>query len=212
MINIQSILKKTKNFSQTKQGQEKVKKLREKAFDNNKKFGKKLNPDGIVSKNDFSRNARKYLSILQFYGLYVAPFATKNDGLSQIIQETINHATVSRPIKNKDGSYVVKINFKKSLLKRPSLISEKVDEYGDFVSYPTGAGIKNILALFNNGYKISEGKSIPYGTWESHGIKVRAKPERQPLRFMQETLKEFMSLNKDRFNIQSADINDKYKE
>lgn len=212
MVNINSIMKKTKDFSLTKQGQDKVKKLREKAFENNKKFGKKLTPDGIISRNDFSRNARKYLSILQNYGFYVAPILTKGDGLTNIIEQTVDNATISRPKRNSEGLYSVGITFKKSLLHRDSLLAEKVDEYGDFVSYSTGSGIKNILALFNNGYKISEGKSVSYGLWETHGIKVRAKPERQPLRFMQETLNEFMTLNKDRFNIQAADLNNKYKE
>lgn len=197
MINIDSIVQKTKKYANSTAGKEKVQQLREQAFDKNQKFGKQLNQDGIISKNNYSDNAKKYLSVLRSY-------ATNNpevsNGLSGIIQQAVNNATVSKPEKLSKGLYKVNIEFDHNLLRRESL-----------VGYYTGDYIENILALFNNGMDIKNGEP-PIGYWDSHGIRVRATSHREALHFMQNTIDEFMKLNKKRFDIKSANIGDIYKQ
>lgn len=197
MINIDSIVQKTKKYANSTACKEKVQQLREQAFDKNQKFGKQLNQDGIISKNNYSDNAKKYLDILK---LYAVSQPEVSDGLSEIIQQTVNHATISRPEKVGKGMYKVSIEFDHELLRRESI-----------VGYYTGEYIENILALFNNGMDIKNGEP-PIGYWDSHGIRIRATAHRDALRFMQNTVDEFMKLNKKRFDIKSADIGDIYKQ
>lgn len=197
MINIDSIVQKTKKYANSTAGKEKVQQLREQAFDKNQKFGKQLNQDGIISKNNYSNNAKKYLNVLRSYAINNPEVS---DGLSEIIQQAVNNATISKPEKLSKGLYKVNIEFDHNLLRRESL-----------VGYYTGEYIENILALFNNGMDIKNGEP-PIGYWDSHGIRVRATSHREALHFMQNTINEFMKLNKKRFDIKSANIGDIYKQ
>lgn len=197
MIDIDSIIKKTKKYADSTAGKQKVQELREQAFDKNKKFGKPINSDGIVSNQDYSNNAKKYLDVLD---LYCETQPEVSDGLKGIIKQVIENAKISRPKKIRKGEYQVDIEFNHDLLKRESL-----------VYYETGKYIENILALFNNGMDITNGNP-PIGYWDSHGIRVRATTHREALKFMQKTIQEFMKNNKKRFDIKSADIGDVYKQ
>lgn len=79
-----------------------------------------------------------------------------------------------------DGSYVMEISFTDDL-SRPSLQPEK---YG---------GVRNIVAIFNNGYPADAGRSeaISYvaGWW--HGKETVALPQRVGLYFMQDAVNDF---------------------
>ena len=79
-----------------------------------------------------------------------------------------------------DGSYVMEISFTDDL-SRPSLQPEK---YG---------GVRNIVAIFNNGYPAnanrSEAISHVSGFW--HGKETVALPQRAGLYFMQDAVNDF---------------------
>ena len=205
MINIDSIMKKTKKFSKTKQGVEKVKTLREKAFDQNKTFGKrKVAGEGIICKEDYITASKKYLDLLINFA---RTDPRVSEGLRGIIEDVafLNN-TVSQPQKAGKGLYKVGIEFNKASLRRNSLLAEKRGG-----SYYTGEGIENILALFNNGMDI-HAKTVPIGLWESHGIVVRATTHRDALKFMQSTTQEFLDLYRRKYEVKSLDIDEIYKQ
>lgn len=79
-----------------------------------------------------------------------------------------------------DGSYIIEINFTDDLT-RESLQPEK---YG---------GVRNIIAIFNNGYPSDLGRSeaISYVTGWWHGKETRALEFRQGLYFMQDAVNDF---------------------
>lgn len=79
-----------------------------------------------------------------------------------------------------DGSYIIEINFTDDLT-RESLQPEK---YG---------GVRNIIAIFNNGYPSDGGRSeaISYVTGWWHGKETRALEFRQGLYFMQDAVNDF---------------------
>lgn len=193
MINIDSILKKTKKFAGSSAGKNKVQQLREKAFDRNESFGVS-NGSGIVSKEGYVQATKLYLDLLKNY---------KDDRFSpalyQIIKETIANASVSEPEKLGKGLYKVSITFNQALLRRDSI-----------VGYYTGNYINNILALFNNGMDIRNGQP-PIGYWDTHGIRIKAVSHRDSLLFMQNTTREFMNINKKLFDIKTIDIGEIYK-
>lgn len=193
MINIDSILKKTKKYAGSSAGKNKIQQLREKAFDRNESFGVS-NGSGIVSKEGFVQASKQYLELLKNY-----KDARFSPALYDIIAQTVANATVSQPTKVGKGLYKVSINFNPELLRRESI-----------VGYYTGDYIENILALFNNGMDIKNGQP-PIGWWDSHGIRIRAVSHRDSLLFMQNTTREFMNINKKLFDIKSIDIGEIYK-
>lgn len=199
MINIGSIISKTKAYGKSNAGQNKIKELREKAFDRGATFG---SGDGITSKSDYKRVANEYLEYLYQYSVNNPQMG---DAITRIIQEAIAHAFISEPTKVGKGQYKVQVIFDEELLKRDSLsYTRKNGQRGQ------GSGIINIIALFNNGYDIPDAK-VPYGLWETHGVKIRARQHRDQLQFMQQSMQEFLTEFKNKFDITSIELGEIYK-
>lgn len=112
--------------------------------------------------------------------------------------------TYSQPKKLADGSYEIQISFDESALFRPSLDTGGVTNYD---------GIKNIVALFNNGYSA---KDYLYGWWENHHPTgeafgrsspgdnfawVRSRKDREALLFMQAAEDEFNIMYGAEYNV-----------
>lgn len=201
MINIGSIISKTKAYGKSNAGQNKIKELREKAFDRGATFG---SGDGITSKSDYKRVANEYLEYLYQYSVNNPQMG---DAITRIIQETIAHAFISEPTKVGKGQYKVQVIFDEELLKRDSL------SYAPTKKYPRGHGdgINNIIALFNNGYDLPEDKKTPYGLWKTHSVKKPARRHRDQLQFMQQSMQEFLTKFKNKFDITSMELGDAYK-
>lgn len=199
MINIGSIISKTKAYGKSNAGQNKIKELREKAFDRGATFG---SGNGITSKSDYKRVANKYLEYLYQYSVNNPQMG---DAITRIIQETIAHAFISEPTKVGKGQYKVQVIFDEELLKRDSLsYTRKNGQRGQ------GEGINNIIALFNNGYDIPDGR-VPYGLWATHGVKIRARQHRDQLQFMQQSVQEFLTKFKNKFDITSIELGSVYE-
>lgn len=99
------------------------------------------------------------------------------------------------PRKSAKGFYEIVISFDRHALRRESILPK-----GD---YPQAGGVDNIVALFNNGYKTKELKTV-YGTWQStrgNNYDVVSKPERDPLLFMQAAVNEFNGKYKAKYGI-----------
>lgn len=198
MINIGSIISKTKAYGKSNAGQNKIKKLREEAFDKGLTFG---SGNGVTSVSDYKVVAEKYLEYLYQYSVSNPQMG---DAITKIIQETMANAFISEPTKVGKGQYKVQVIFDKELLRRDSLT------YTRGGARASGSGIDNIIALFNNGYDIDAAK-VPYGLWATHGVKVRARQHRDQLQFMQQTVEEFLVKFKKQFDIISIELGSVYE-
>lgn len=197
MINIDSILKKTKKFIKTDECSQLIKEKRIEAFDKGKSFGVSTD-GGITNKNAYRGVASGFLNRIN-------PGDNASDALNSIIEQLPNNSQVSQVKKVGKDCYSVNLSFDKDYLYRPSLWTGSY--YGD--EY-TGEGIHNILALFNNGY-VLKGRT-PFGWWESRDVYLRTVPrEKEPLKFMQKSTKEFLNLYKNKYEIKEINLNEVYK-
>lgn len=202
MLNIDSIMKKTKKFSESQDGQNKVKMLREKAFDENRQFGT-TRKGGIVSKEDFKRVAQEFLQQI-IKSCAENPLASSGT-IATVRKIVEDNKTISSADKVGRGTYRVSVDFDDTALRRESLIETK---FGG----RTGDGIDNILALLNNGMDTATGKA-PWGFWETHGdILVHALAHREPLNFMQDAMREFLSKYEEKYVLKSLDTGEEYKD
>ena len=104
------------------------------------------------------------------------------------VKDHANSLSASAPVLRPDGSFEIAVYFRDDL-SRDSLTALPGSKYAK-ANGQTGEGIKNIVALFNNGYKA---RSQVYGTWVKHGINVSSMPERYPIHFLQHAIEDFNS-------------------
>lgn len=220
-INIESLKSKIDNYAKSDVGKEKIKQKRIEAFDKGETFGKSNKYEiTFASLDDYKILGHLFMLALDST-IKLDP--RSSSALKKISSDLVdnNKYTVIKPLKYNDDSYRLNVIFNKDNLKRKSLLKE--DGFGG--QYYTGEGINNILALFNNGMDISEkkrgelydnsylgytGLGAPFGLWETHGINVRGTTHRDPLLFMQNTAKHFLSENKEKYNLKSTKISDDY--
>lgn len=92
------------------------------------------------------------------------------------------------PVYHPNGTFTIEVYFTDDL-SRPSLT---VKNSGNGEKQYTGEGIKNIVALLNNGTDPGRPCKV-FGIWESHDLEVWSIRYRLPLNFLQNALDDFNS-------------------
>lgn len=195
-MQINSIMKKVKDFIETPKGREKISEARIDAFTKGKNFG---TGEGITSPADYTKVADHYFDTLTA--------TVKGDGrssasLKEIVGNLKASAKILNPAKVSRTRIGVEIEFDKKSLER-----ESVDH--DY----NGDGIDNIVALFNNGFDVPEGNT-PYGDWEHHGTwyHIKGWTHRDPLKFMQAASRKFKAENREKYKLYKIELDKKYDE
>ena len=180
-INIDSVMSKVEAWSKTEEGKHRMKETVERY----QKEGRTTTAAGskIINEQMMTEAAAKFISILQS--------TARSTDLPESIMKHFASLKYSSPVRMPDGSRSMTVYFEDDL-HRDSLDNE--------LGYD---GIKNIVALFNNGY---HAKNYVYGWWDGHratgdGVLrsgydndfawVRSKKEREPLRFIQQAVADF---------------------
>lgn len=142
--------------------------------------------DGYVSKGKDKTDAgsrvitRKAMAAASKQLIQTLKDIAKGYGLPESVIAHFDSLTASKPVKMDDGSYRIEIRFTDDL-SRQSLRPEDYE------------GVRNIIAIFNNGYPSdrSRQKAISYieGWW--HGRNTKALPYRAGLYFMQDAVYDF---------------------
>ena len=180
MIDAGAIMGKLQAYADTPAGKRKIKTFLNEARGSGKTLasGKR-----IAGPREMSRMANALVDIIR-------------QKLPQQIASAGMTLTASAPVKDSDGSYSVTLSFSTEALHRDSLENDEHE-------YP---GIRNIVALFNNGY---HAKDYAYGWWNGHKPTgaaiafslpgepyawVRSRKDREGLYFMQEAVEAFNAL------------------
>lgn len=195
-MQINSIMKKVKDFIETPKGREKIREARIDAFTKGKKFGSGV---GITSPNDYVEVAKKYFGTLE---TTVNSNRRSSDSLKAIIGGLKNTSTILNPAKVSRTRIGVEIEFDKKSLARES------------VDYDHNrSSIDNIVALFNNGFDVPEGNT-PYGDWIHDGTNYHIKgwTHRDALKFMQTASRNFKAENREKYKLYKIELDKKYDE
>lgn len=187
MISEATIMAKIKQYSNTANGKEKMRKAVSNAISEGRQLS---NGTKIANTQEMNNLADILISIIQSH----LPDSIKSVG------GTLTHGT---PVGNTKRGYEVKINFDRAALHRDSLENDLDYE-----------GIDNIVALFNNGYEAS---NYVYGWWNGHNATgeavsrsitmdegyawVRSKKNREALNFMQAAAEEFNAKYGSKYNV-----------
>lgn len=195
-MQINSIMKKVKDFIETPKGREKIREARIDAFTKGKKFG---TGEGITSPNDYVEVAKKYFDTLE---TTVNGDGRSSSSLKQIVKNLKNTSTILNPAKVSRTRIGVEIEFDKK-----SLVRESVD-----YDYKRSS-IDNIVALFNNGFDVPEGNT-PYGNWEHNGryYHIKGWTHRDALKFMQTASRNFKAENREKYKLYKIELDKKYDE
>lgn len=192
-MQINSIMKKVKDFIETPKGREKIKEARIEAFTNGKKFG---TGEGIISPSDYVGVAKKYFDILE---TTVNEDERSSDSLKAIIGGLKNTSNVLKPARVGKSQIGVEIEFNKDSLMRESL------------NLDSGKKINNIIALFNNGMDARE--ETPWGDWEHGGrwYHIKGWAHRDALKFMQSASQNFKNEYAEKYNLKKIELDEEYK-
>jgi len=197
MISDSAIMNKVNQFTNTSEGKKRIEKVIAKHRDSGKPLA---SGQRIVSVDEMKNLADILVETIRKH----LPDSIRNIGDTLI---------GSQPIKRKDGSYEICIQFSKHALRRGSLFDDGYD------------GIENIVALLNNGYRAS---NYVYGYWDGHKSSgkaaselrnasgdnyawIRSKKEREALQFMQKAIIEFNTIYGEKYNT-TAELGSVYKE
>lgn len=175
MIDEALLMKKLNAYAATDAGKKKMSKV---ISSLSKKDGHVTTAAGskIRTEADMYEAAAKFIKLLQQNA--------REAGLPTSIMEHFDDLFASKLITLPSGETMMLITFGGDL-HRDSLENDFFTSIGHFFEYH---GIDNIVALFNNGYKAD---ATVYGLWSSHGDWVASKPERPPLRFIQQAIADF---------------------
>lgn len=179
-VNIGSIMKKVEAHGRSVNG-----KLRmQECIDNYVANGvdKTAAGDKIISEADMWQAAAKLIRVLQN--------TAQSYGLPASVMRHFDSLECSKPIKMPDGSTTIYVYFGDDL-HRDSLYSDGYD------------GVRNIVALLNNGY---HAKNYVYGDWDGHAptgeskfdgrsidtsAYIRSRKDREGLHFIQQAVQDF---------------------
>lgn len=149
--------------------------------------------DRICTEDDMYMAASKLISVLRS--------TARSYDLPDSVMRHFDSLACSRPFKMPDGSYEMYIYFEDDL-HRESLNPESYD------------GVRNIVALLNNGYHASD---YAYGFWDNHAYTgewnvlrqgygdnfayIRSMKDRQGLHFIQQAVQDFNGNYGSEFNV-----------
>lgn len=169
-VNIDSVLDKLYAWERSSKGQKKIQSTVNKYVRNNVRKTKA--GSRVLTESDMKEAANKLVQTIRNTALGCS--------LPASVAAHFGSLKVGKLQRQVNGSYIIEINFTDDL-SRESLQPEK---YG---------GVRNIIAIFNNGYPSDRGRSeaISYvkGWW--HGNETRALEFRQGLYFMQDAVNDF---------------------
>lgn len=169
-INMDSILDKLYTWERSDKGQKKIQSTVNKYVRNNVRKTKA--GSRVLTENDMIEAAKKLVQTIRD--------TAHGCNLPLSVDAHFDSLRVGKLQRKPDGSYIIEINFFDDLT-RESLQPEK---YG---------GVRNIIAIFNNGYPSDMGRSeaISYvsGLW--HGKETTALEFRPGLYFMQDAVNDF---------------------
>lgn len=169
-VNMDSILDKLYAWERSDKGQKKIQGTVNKYIRNNVR--KTQAGSRVLTEKDMKDAANKLVQTIRDTAL--------GCNLPQSVAAHFGSLKAGKLQRQPDGSYIIEINFTDDLT-RESLQPEK---YG---------GVRNIIAIFNNGYPSDRGRSeaISYVTGWWHGKETRALEFRQGLYFMQDAVNDF---------------------
>lgn len=169
-INMGSILDKLYAWERSDKGQKRIQSTVNKYVRNNVR---KTDAGGrVITESDMEEAAKNLVQTIRDTAL--------GCNLPSSVAAHFDSLKVGKLQRQTDGSYIIEINFTDDLT-RESLQPEK---YG---------GVRNIIAIFNNGYPSDRGRSEAIshvsGWW--HGKETTALEFRQGLYFMQDAVNDF---------------------
>lgn len=169
-INMGSILDKLYAWERSDKGQKKIQSTVDRYVRSNVR---RTEAGGrVVTENDMKKAANKLVQTIRSTAI--------GCNLPPSVAAHFGSLKVGKLQRQPDGSYIIEINFTDDLT-RGSLQPEK---YG---------GVRNIIAIFNNGYPSDGGRSEAishvFGWW--HGKETAALGSRQGLYFMQDAVNNF---------------------
>lgn len=169
-INMGSILDKLYAWERSDKGQKRIQSTVNKYVRNNVR--KTEAGSRVLTESDMKEAAKKLVQTIRNTAL--------GCNLPASVAAHFGSLKVGKLQRQPDGSYIIEINFTDDLT-RESLQPEK---YG---------GVRNIIAIFNNGYPSDRGRSEAIshvsGWW--HGKETTALEFRQGLYFMQDAVNDF---------------------
>lgn len=182
-LNLDSILAKVDYWKESDKGRKRMKKTLDNYVRNN--VGKTQAGSPVLTRKAINDYGNKLIQAIQNTALscdlpdsVAAHFSSLKRGRTTILP---------------DGSYVMEISFTDDLT-RESLEPQR---YG---------GVRNIVAIFNNGYPADAGRSEAisnvYGWW--HGNYIHALGARQGLHFMQTAVEDFNQTYGSQFGIHAT--------
>lgn len=179
-INLDSIMRKVSAYSRTDNGKAKMRDVIQRYRDSG--TGKTGAGDRIITKEDMLVAADKMISVLRS--------TAQSYGLPASVMKHFDSLDYSSVYEMLDGTSMVYIYFMDAL-HRDSLQPEGYD------------GVRNIVALLNNGY---HAKNYVYGYWEGHSptgeskfdgrstdtdAYIRSRKDREGLQFIQQAINDF---------------------
>ena len=152
-INIDSIMRKVKDYSESDSGKAKMAKvIRERRMNGN---GKLASGDYVITEQDMQRLAEELIKTMR------EEASMAQYELPQSVLDHFNSLTYTHPKSSSNGAqYSIDIYFQDDLSRMSLLVTS-----GSRKGQRTGENIENIVSLFDTGYKTS--KRV-YGTWDGH--------------------------------------------
>lgn len=169
-VNMDSVLDKLYAWERSDKGQQKIQSTVNKYVRNNVR--KTQAGSRVLTERDMKEAANKLVQTIRDTAL--------GCDLPASVAAHFGSLKAGNLQRQPDGSYIIEINFTDDL-SRESLQPEKYD------------GVRNIIAIFNNGYPSNRSRSeaISYVTGWWHGKETRALEFRQGLYFMQDAVNDF---------------------
>lgn len=169
-INMDSILDKIYAWERSEKGQKKIQSTVNKYVRNN--VSRTQAGGRVLTESDMRNAAKKLVQTIRDTAL--------GCNLPPSVAAHFGSLKVGNLQRQPDGSYIIEINFTDDLTRE----SLQPENYG---------GVRNIIAIFNNGYPSDRGRSeaISYVTGWWHGKETRALEFRQGLYFMQDAVNDF---------------------
>lgn len=198
-INLNSIMKKVESYSRTARGKLRMKERIEKYHADG--VGKTATGDKVATETEMWDAASKLIGVLRS--------TARSYSLPASVLKHFDSLECSEIYTMPDGSSVIYVYFGDDL-HRDSLYSDGYD------------GIKNIVALLNNGY---HAKNYVYGSWDGHSPSgesvldgrsistsayIRSRKDREGLHFIEQSIQDFNGNYGSTYNV-TAVAGDDYK-
>lgn len=187
-ININSIMRKVKDYSESDAGKAKMAKvLRDRRVNGD---GKLASGDYVITEQDMQRLAEELIKTMR------EEASMAQYELPQSVLDHFDSLTYTQPEPSGNGSqYSIDIYFQDDLSRMSLLITS-----GERKGQRTGENIKNIVSLFDTGYKTS--KRV-YGTWDGHedAGTIASRTELEGKYFIEKALDSFNRKYSDKYHL-----------